>query len=110
MHSAECSLSGRVVQGTLITFFVPCSLNLPCALSRLIMSAWNLVASLSYNHSTRTPVDFELPQILGVKDLICFTESVKGCVQEPRKSNPYALQQRKLRPREGTGPWSVRSP
>lgn len=70
------------------------------------MSPWNLVASLSCNHSPRTPVDFVLPQTLGVKDLICFTESGKGCVQEPRKSNPYALQQSKLRPKEGTGIWS----
>lgn len=52
------------------------------------MSPWNLVASLSCNHSPRTLVDFVLPQKLQVKDLICFTESGKGCVQESRKPNP----------------------
>lgn len=100
MHSAEGSLSSRGVQVQKLHSPFPAPSSLPCALSRLIMSPWNSVASLSCNHSPRTPVDSVLPQTLGVKDLICFTESGKGCVQEPRKSNPYALQWRKLRPRE----------
>lgn len=91
MHSAEHGLSGRGVQGTKITFFIPAPSSLPCVLSRLIMSPWNLVASLSCNHSPRSPADSVLPQRREVKDLICSTEFGKGLIQEPRKSSPSAL-------------------
>lgn len=56
-----------------------------------IMSPWNLVASLSCNHSPRSPADSVLPQRREVKDLICSTEFGKGLIQEPRKSSPSAL-------------------
>lgn len=91
MYSAKHSLLGRGVQGTEITFFILAPSSLPLPLSRLIMSPWNLVRHFPCNHSLRTPVDFVLPQTPGVKDLICFTKSGKGHVQEPRKSSPYAL-------------------
>lgn len=52
------------------------------------------------NHSPTTPIDFVLPQRPRIKDLICFTESSKDPVQEPKKSGFYFLPGTKLRPKE----------
>lgn len=97
--------------GAEITFFIPGSLSPSLMLSRLIMSPWNLVSSFSLRPQPQKSCRLRTPPEAwgqGSRTLICSGESGQGHDQKPRKwrEPPYALQRRKLRPRERTGTWS----